>query len=642
MNFDSLMRYCPSNDYYNLKDKLLYHITNRSLEAFRRAEKVREAIETKEELIPYQAKRKKFFLDMVGEIPYDPNRPLYEKVHGVIDEKTLRIEKITFESREGVRVSANLYIPKERKEPAAGILFQIGHAEQGKSWRDYQRVARTLAESGLVVLIMDPIGQGERLEYIDKENGTILVHPTVEEHQYFGNQCFLMGNTPIKYFVSDAKKAIDYLISRPEVDPDKIGITGSSGGGTMTTYLMLLDDRVQAAAPGTFLTTREDYYFAGGAQDAEQIWPGATEKGFDHYELVTCFCPKPLMILAVDSDFFPYEGTQKIYQYGKKMYRLYDKEDQIGLYTDQSGHRYSLPLAEKAAAFFCQVFYKDSKKEILGQARYLEEKLLHCTRSGQIYQEFQDQKRVYQENAEMFEKCPVPTQEETKTFLENKIYRYRAGNHSILKNPEIFSDESVNAYAYLWNTQKMMWCYGIWLEQKNISDNSALTILLLDEGTDDVKKKEKQIEMLLRKGNRVLIVDLSATGKNMPYDTNAERETKGFYGTIEKAAKDLMFLDDSLCALRCYELMETIKLFRNAKKPKEVILSAEGKSCLLARIAAFLDDTLRIALKDEISIEEIIRSQYYDSYNSANIIFPEIGKYWKTIAQETRKKEILL
>lgn len=111
--------------------------------------------------------------------------------------------------------------------------------------------------------------------------------------------------------MNDQMRAIDYMLTRPEIDPKRIGITGNSGGGTQTVSMMVCDDRIAAAAPATFLTGMREFLYTGMSQDMEQMWPACVEYGFDHVNSLMLFAPKPVAVLALTSDFFPIEGTRK-------------------------------------------------------------------------------------------------------------------------------------------------------------------------------------------------------------------------------------------------------------------------------------------------------------------------------------------
>jgi dienelactone hydrolase len=189
--------------------------------------------------------------------PLPERTPLNAKITGKVERDTYRIEKVLFESRPGFPVTANLYIPHEtaeRKYPLPGVVGTCGHSANGKAAEAYQSFAQGLARQGYVVLIFDPIGQGERLQYVD-ENLKPKFGSGVSEHLLAGNQQYLVGEFFGTWRAWDGIRALDYLLTRPEVDPMRVGVTGNSGGGTMTTWLCGLERRWTMAAPACFVTT---------------------------------------------------------------------------------------------------------------------------------------------------------------------------------------------------------------------------------------------------------------------------------------------------------------------------------------------------------------------------------------------------
>lgn len=257
--------------------------------------------------------RKKFmrekFIEALGGLP-DSDAPLSPEVTGIIECDGFRIEKVIFQSRPGIFVTANLYVPDGIQDPQGAVLFVCGHHEQAKHADEYQIVCKYLVKAGLVVLTMDPVGQGERFSYYEKQLNMSTIEWGTTEHDYAGCQCWPLGQGIAQYFIHDAMWGVDYLCSRPEVDSSRIGVTGNSGGGLQTSMMMVCDPRMAAAAPATFIMNRRSYIYSGNAQDSEQIWPGMTALGFDHEDILMAMAPRPVLVLAVSSDFFPIEGTR--------------------------------------------------------------------------------------------------------------------------------------------------------------------------------------------------------------------------------------------------------------------------------------------------------------------------------------------
>src|SRR5882762_7472682 len=173
--------------------------------------------------------------------------PLNPKVTGVIDRGTYKIEKIIFESQPKFYVTANLYMPKTGRPPYPALLYPLCHELGAKSHNTWQQMLGSLATKGYVALAWDPIGQGERLQIYDEDLRESKVGDSTTEHTIVGTQCMLTGDHVARYTIWDGMRALDYLLSRKEVDPARVGLTGNSGGGTHTAYIAALDDRIKVA-----------------------------------------------------------------------------------------------------------------------------------------------------------------------------------------------------------------------------------------------------------------------------------------------------------------------------------------------------------------------------------------------------------
>ena len=614
--------------YYNMHDALWRHIVSRSEDCFQKAEKQRRAISTQKDLEEYVAKQREFFINALGGIPYDNSLPLNARVTGVIDEPGLRIEKIIFESRPKVYVTANLYIPEKRKKPCGAVLFQVGHAASGKSREQYQRVARIIASAGVIVMIMDPIGQGERLSYYEESAGQVMIPPCTGEHQYAGEQCVLIGDSIARYFIADAMRAVDYLISRPEVDESKIGATGSSGGGTATCHAMVCDERICAAAPGTFVTSRSAYLYTGGAQDSEQIWMGAGAAGFDHYELLACFAPKPLLVLTVDSDFFPIEGACEVVDACRPFWKLYDSEDKLDIFTDQSEHKYTDALAQAAAGFFAKELNGESRHAEMSMVRSLPEEALWCTETGLVKTSFPDARFVFDENLERYaslESEHIPIDE--AGFIREKMKKGRKKEPLHLRTFAPMYENGLKIQAHMWFSQPNMPNCGL-LFTKPGEKPQKIVICLWDEGTDDLRNHIYQIRKICNEGKGAFIVDLSAIGKCTPNSLNTGYNVNGRYGVQDRLAKDLFFLDDSLCALRLFELEYVIDIVEK-KMCAEPELYVDGVSAAYGRLWNIISPQTAITHGEGCvtDYKAIVTERYYEDYNISGILLPGILRY---------------
>ncbi len=313
----------------------------------------------------------------------EPERtPLNPRIMGVVERDAYRIEKVLFESRPGFLVSANLYIPKDRKFPLPGVVGSCGHSANGKAGETYQSFAQGLARMGYVVLIFDPIGQGERLQYVD-ENFKPRRGIGVAEHLYAGNQQFLVGEFFGSWRAWDGIRALDYLLTRPEVDPQHVGITGNSGGGTMTTWLCGLESRWTMAAPGCFVTTFRRNLENELPQDTEQCPPHAMALGLDHDDFLAAMAPKPVVILAKERDFFDVRGSQESFERLKRLYTVLGSPDNIHLHIGPTEHGYSIENREAMYRWFNRVTgVSDSQVE--PPITLEKDETLYCAPRGQV------------------------------------------------------------------------------------------------------------------------------------------------------------------------------------------------------------------------------------------------------------------
>lgn len=290
-------------------------------------------IRTKADALARQQLLREKLLKVIGGLP-TYSGPLNPKITGRLEAPTHSIELVALESLPGYWMTANLYLPKKPgKHPA--ILFSIGHWNEGKPAA--QRIAANLAAQGFVVLAFDPMGQGERSQAFDRRLNRALVYGGVPEHWLAGTQALLVGDTLARYFIWDAKRALDYLVSHPAVDPERIGATGCSGGGTQTTYISALDPRIRVAAPLCYMNSFE-VLFSGSIGDSEQSLPNFLSEGLDQTDYVLHFAPKPWLIGSTEEDFFTPAGAKVVYEGARSFYRIFDAESSVKWVVGPGGH----------------------------------------------------------------------------------------------------------------------------------------------------------------------------------------------------------------------------------------------------------------------------------------------------------------
>ncbi len=317
----------------------------------RRMDHVKDALDSKKSAEDYVTQVQGKIMRSFGPLP--EKTPLKPRITAKVDRGAYRIENLIFESRPGFLVTANLYVPQNRKYPLPGVVGTCGHSVNGKAAESYQAFAQGLARQGYVVLLYDPIGQGERLQYPD-EHLHSTVGASVREHIHGGNQQYLVGEFFGTWRAWDGIRALDYLLTREEVDPKHLGVTGNSGGGTMTTWLCGVERRWTMAAPSCFVTSFQNNLENELPADTEQCPPNCLALGLDHEDFIAAMAPKPVILLAKELDYFDVRGTLEAYERLKRLYGLLGAEENISMFVGQSYHGYSQENREAMYRWFNQ------------------------------------------------------------------------------------------------------------------------------------------------------------------------------------------------------------------------------------------------------------------------------------------------
>jgi cephalosporin-C deacetylase-like acetyl esterase len=209
-----------------------------------------------------------------------------------------------------------------------------------------------LARRGFVVLVFDPICQGERSEYWDAKLGQSAVGIATKEHTMAGLQSLLVGWQAARYLVWDGIRAVDYLVSRPDVDPERIGVAGNSGGGNQSAYLALFEPRLAAAAPSCWMTSTEKLFTELGPQDAEQNVVPMVAEGLGIEDFPLAMAPRPFLYATATRDFFPIAGARAAYQETRRIYGLLGQAEAAGWVEADDTHSWSAPRRRATMRWF--------------------------------------------------------------------------------------------------------------------------------------------------------------------------------------------------------------------------------------------------------------------------------------------------
>ena len=538
--------------------------------------------------------------------PEPEKTPLNARVTGVVERDEYHIEKIIFESRPGFLVTSNLYLPKGRSGRLPCVLVACGHSENSKCAEAENAIAQSFARLGYVALIFDPPGQGERYQYLNDESKSRYTYATYE-HAQSGNQQVLGGESSSAWFAWDGVRALDYLLSRPEVDPQHVGITGNSGGGMETTFLCGLEPRLTMAAPSGWVTTIRRNVDNELTQDTEQCPPCVLALGLDHSDFLAAFAPKPIVIQAQEKDFFDVRGSQEAFERLKQLYTLLGKPENIQLNIGPNFHSYPRASREVTYRLFNRVTGISTPTN---EAPLTIEKdeTLWCTPRGQVINE--NSRTIFSFTQEKSLRLA-----KTRPALEGKGLQEAA--RTLLKLPAI---TGVPDFAILRNPGRNRYGtkgYCTYAVETEPGVSALVTRLFNDQLTSRPPRGSKRAVLYVSHQsadaelrNEPLVAELLKTETDVPFyacDVRGVGESRpNMVGVVRPFDADYFFASNSLMLDRPYlgqkvfDVLRVLDWLRD-QGHTEIHLAAKGWGATAATFAALLSPSVvQVTLKNAL------------------------------------------
>lgn len=573
----------------DLKAVNLYsELQSRAFQALDARDLVLSEIKKPEAIKSYQDLQRRRMIESLGGFP--EAGPLHSQIVGKVERREYKIEKVIFESLPNHHVTANLYLPQHAssKSPVPGIAVSSGHSRTAKTADYNQRFGAMFASHGMAALVFDPIGQGERSQIL-LDDGQVAFGGTTTEHLLLGIGSTLVGKNTATYRVWDAMRAIDYLVSRPEIDPEKIGYTGCSGGGTLTSYVMALDKRVACAAPACYLTTFKKLIETIGPQDAEQNLFGQVKIGLDQPDYVLMRAPMPTLISSTTQDFFDIDGSWLNFRQAKQFYGRLGFSERVDLVEIEGPHGVQPEgLATITHWMKRWLLGVDEPVEPI-ELELQDAATLLCTSSGQVLTSLPEERSVIDINNEFSGvlaeqrsmKWSAMGRDEKRTVVSDVL----GVNCDQLADPrwdsrgtQTWGDRQIEGGLVVCGTRRIPTAIIRCSEP-----SSGWAILLHDQGMHAAAGLTESIQPLLDAGRNVVLVDLAGQGQTVEAKSDPVlTDWKTYYLAY--------LLGESMVGLQTRDLLAVVKLlsedsgFKNTKATEglSISISASNLSALVA------------------------------------------------------------
>ena len=562
--------------------------------------RLNQALSSKSAMLNYRDDCRNKYKQLLGKMPEAGN--LNVQLKGKIQQDGYSIEKKH-------HVTANIYIPSGKGLfPVA--LFLCGHEVEAKATESYQKTAILFAKNGFVVMLIDPISQGERFQLTDS-NGVPSTRGGTAEHILLNVGCNLVGTSIAAYELWDNIRSLDYLISRPEVDKQRIGCLGNSGGGTQTGYMIAYDERIKVAAPCSYVLNNNQTLEMKGPPDGCVPIIGEAKQQLEDADYFIMFAPKPIMILAGKYDFINYNRVTNVYHEVKKVYSVLSHPDKIKLMTADDGHGITKPKREAAVTWFRKWLCNDSTPIKEPEIKTLTTKELNCTVSGQVNSEFKEEETIVYHNINLANKLSANRKVLAETTKEKylSIIKKIAGisiNTSSIETEwmgEIVKDDYTIKKLILRRKGDIpLPCLTVYPNHKN--NTGKIAIWLAEEGKNKLVDSIGFMQEYLQKYDALILTDLRGLGEETEHVAINDSR---YYNPDYRNANLALSLNKSLTAQRTEDIFTITDYVKKNDSLKTLYFEifATGITATAAIHAALLNNRI-----EHITLYNSITSYY--------------------------------
>jgi cephalosporin-C deacetylase-like acetyl esterase len=590
--------------FQDIRGMLPSYLNNIGLQMLAQRQRQIERLVTIEDVSRRRAYLRERMLDDLGGFP--ERTPLNAHVVGVLQRPAYKIEKVIFESQPHFYVTANLYLPTTGHPPYPAILFPLGHEPGGKTNPTWQQMLGSLATKGFVALTWDPIGQGERLQIYDEDLRESKVGDSTTEHTVIGTQCLLIGDHLARYTIWDGMRALDYLLSRPEVDPTRVGLTGNSGGGTHTAYIAALDDRIQVAAPSCYITSWRLMLHTIGPQDAEQTFPFWLRDGFDYSDYLYAFAPKPYLLLSAIRDFFPIAGARETLAEAVRVYSAIGAKENLNMFEADDGHGYNKPRRLAAYKWFGRLLKGIEDKDPEPQIEMATPEELRCTPTGQVSTSLGGES-IFTLNQKRLERLKANPRMATGELARKvqALIHYEPPSTSLQIRPYgTISRSGYHIEKLTYESESSIMIPSLLFVPDGGDDKKPAVLMVNGDGK---KASAMEAEQLVRSGMVVLSIDARGFGETQVNTDVNSKEFDHYFGDYRDAMTALL-VGKTMVGMRALDITRGVDLLSARRDVDQDKIYAYGKKggSVPVLYAAVLDRRIR-----KVVLEGMLSS--YDS-----------------------------
>jgi cephalosporin-C deacetylase-like acetyl esterase len=433
-------------------------------------------------------------------------------------------------------------------------------------------------------------------------------------------------------------RALDYLLSRPEVDPERVGCTGNSGGGTLTAYLAALDDRIKVAAPSCYITSWRSLLEELGPQDAEQVLLPFLRDGLDHGDLVEAFAPKPYLILSAIRDFFPIEGARETFREAKRIYALQGAAERLDMVEADDQHGYTLPRR--------LAVYRWMKRWLKGEDTPTEETSfqlesysdLQCTDSGQVGLSFPGE-TIHSMNLQALSNLPsrpamVASESDRAEFKRTVQDRVRklagielASRPSGLRGLGQVRREGYRIEKLLWESEPGIMVPALIFVPDRVTGKLPALLYVHGGGKQAEADPGGEIEQWVKGGYLVLAVDPRGLGET---DTDRSDGWFSYYFGRYDAGMSSFLIGKTLVGQRTRDVIQALDLLLAWPEVdgNEILGFGTGIGAVVLLHAAVVDDRLKsLILEDMLVSYESVMTHKIHREVFENFVPGVLGNY---------------